>query len=196
MLLIALGSSKSTDILPPWHTCIIKVTNFLLSYYQVSHTFKYVQVGSIIYPPQRRFFWKLTIIFFAPPHLKEKKKIHWDKSIFATAISRQLQHPQDTEASILTLLLFLTVTNSMSCVLAHQVQTVCYIKSVIVWEIKLYWLLHPRRSERVCNRNNSGTKKLLFSGHFVSDAMNNTTVIPTEITLLEYKRYISYVKNN
>lgn len=74
MLLIALGSSKSTDILPPWHTCIIKVTNFLLSYYQVSHTFKYVQVGSIIYPPQRRFFWKLTIIFFAPPHLKEKKK--------------------------------------------------------------------------------------------------------------------------
>lgn len=32
MLLIALSSSKSTDILPPWHACIIKVRNFLLSY--------------------------------------------------------------------------------------------------------------------------------------------------------------------
>lgn len=31
MLLIALSSSKSTDTLPPWHACIIKVRNFLLS---------------------------------------------------------------------------------------------------------------------------------------------------------------------
>lgn len=138
MLLIALGSSKSTDILPPWHTCIIKVTNFLLSYYQVSHTFKYVQVGSIIYPPQRRFFWKLTIIFFAPPHLKEKKKNPLRQKHFCYCNQQAAPAPSRTEASILTLLLFLTVTNSMSCVLAHQVQTVCYIKSVIVWEIKLY----------------------------------------------------------
>lgn len=59
---------------------------------------------------------------------------------------------------------------------------------MIVWEIKLYWASHYKRAEYMSAKGQPRHLKVVFPGHFVSDAMNNTIAISTEITLLEYKR--------